>query len=52
MSVLIKDMGKPEFCYAVIDGECEYCPFVNTEDECVLLLKKRHMRGNMGRAVQ
>jgi hypothetical protein len=40
MSVLIKDMEKPKSCYAVIDGEFEYCPFVNTDDDCVLLLKK------------
>ena len=40
MSVLIKDMEKPKSCYAVIDGEYEYCPFVNTYDDCVLLLKK------------
>lgn len=40
MSVLIKDMEKPKSCYAVIDGENEYCPFVNTDDDCVLLLKK------------
>lgn len=40
MSVLIKDMEKPEFCYAVIDGEIENCPFVNTDADCVLLLKK------------
>ena len=40
MSVLIKDMEKPKSCYAVIDDEYEYCPFVNTDDDCVLLLKK------------
>ena len=40
MRVLIKDMEKPKSCYAVIDGESEYCPFVNTDDDCVLLLKK------------
>lgn len=40
MSVLIKDMEKPKYCYAVIDGESEYCPFVNTDDDCVILLKK------------
>ena len=40
MSVLIKDMGKPKSCYAVIDGESEFCPFVNTDDDCVILLKK------------
>ena len=40
MSVLIKDMEKPKSCYAVIDGASEYCPFVNTDDDCVLQLKK------------
>jgi hypothetical protein len=40
MSVLIKDMKKPKSCYAIIDGKCEYCPFVNIDDDCVLLLKK------------
>lgn len=40
MSVLIKDMKKPKSCYAVIDGESEYCPFVNTDHDCVLLLEK------------
>jgi hypothetical protein len=40
MNVLIKDMEKPKSCYEVIDGENEYCPFVNTDDECVLLLNK------------
>lgn len=40
MSVLIKDMEKPKSCYAVIDGESEYCPFLNTDDDCVILLKK------------
>lgn len=40
MSVLIKDMEKPKSCYAIIDGEAELCPFVNTDDDCVLLLKK------------
>ena len=52
MSVLIKDMGKPKSCYAITDGEAEFCPFVNTDDDCVLLSKKRHMRGYMGNAVQ
>jgi hypothetical protein len=40
MSVLIKDMEKPKSCYAITDGEAEFCPFVNTDDDCVLLLKK------------
>ena len=45
MSVLINDMEKPKSCYAVIDGEIEYCPFVNTDDDCVLLLKKGTCEG-------
>jgi hypothetical protein len=45
MSILIKDMEKPKSCYAVIDGESEYCPFVNTDDDCVLLLKKGTCEG-------
>lgn len=45
MSVLINDMEKPKSCYAVIDGEFEYCPFVNTDDDCVLLLKKGTCEG-------
>lgn len=40
MGVLIKDMEKPKSCYAVIDGEFKYCPFVNTDDDCVLQLEK------------
>ena len=40
MSVLIKDMKKPKSCYAITDGEAEFCPFVNTDDDCVLLSKK------------
>ena len=40
MSVLIKDMEKPKSCYAIIDGEFKYCPFVNTDDDCVLQLEK------------
>jgi hypothetical protein len=40
MSVLIKDMEKPKFCHAITDGEAEFCPFVNTDDDCVLLSKK------------
>ena len=45
MSVLIKDMKKLKSCYAVIDGESEYCPFVNTDDDCVLLLEKGTCEG-------
>lgn len=41
MSVLIKDMKKPKKCMTVHDlDNIEYCPFVNTDDDCVLLLKK------------
>ena len=39
MSVLIKDMKKPTCCYEVINGEIEYCPFVDDDSNCVLLLK-------------
>lgn len=42
MSVLIKDMEKPKSCFEIIDGDFEYCPFVNTDDDCVLLLKKAY----------
>lgn len=38
MSVLIKGMKKPKNCCFIIDGETEFCPFVNTDDDCVLLL--------------
>ena len=37
MSILIKDMEKPKFC---IYREFEYCPFINMDNDCVLLLKK------------
>ena len=40
MSVLINDMEKPKFCYAVIDGEPKRCPFVDAYDDCVILRKK------------
>ena len=33
MSVLIKDMEKPKFCYELIDGEPKRCPFVDTDDD-------------------
>lgn len=36
MSVLIKGMKKPKNCCFMIDGETELCPFVNTDDDCVL----------------
>lgn len=39
MSVLIKDMKKPTCCYEVINGDIEYCPFVDGDSNCVLLLK-------------
>jgi len=41
MSVLIKGMKKPKTCYSIIDGEAKFCPFVNTDDDCVLLLGKK-----------
>ena len=40
MSVLIKDMKKPKFCYEIIDGKYEQCQFVNTDNDCILLLNK------------
>ena len=36
MSILIKGMKKPKACCFMIDGETELCPFVNTDDDCVL----------------
>lgn len=46
MSVLIKDMKKPKFCYEQIDKKYgyEYCPFVNDDSDCMLLLKN-NIRG-------
>lgn len=40
MSVLIKDMEKPRYCYEVVDGKSKHCPFVNPYDNCILLLKQ------------
>ena len=40
MSVIIKGMKKPKSCFKIVNGEYEYCPFVNTDDDCVILLKK------------
>ncbi len=39
MSVMIRGMEKPKSCYAVIDGESEYCPFVDDDGNCILLPK-------------
>ena len=41
MSVLIRGMKKPKTCYSIIDGEAKFCPFVNTDDDCVLLLGEK-----------
>ena len=38
MSVLIKGMKKPKNCCFIIDGKVEVCPFVSTNDDCVLQL--------------
>lgn len=40
MSVLVKDMKMPKSCYEITDGDFEFCPFVNNDSYCVLLLKK------------
>lgn len=39
MSILIKGINKPQWCCAMIDGKCVMCPFVNDDDECVILLQ-------------
>ena len=36
MSILIKGMKKPEACAKFEDGEFVHCPFVNTDDDCIL----------------
>ena len=41
MSVLIKGMKKPKTCCSIIDGEMKLCPFVNTDDDCVLRLGEK-----------
>ena len=35
MSILIKDMGNPKFYFKENNGEYKYCPFINTDDDCV-----------------
>lgn len=40
MSVLVKGMKKPTFCYEIIDGDYKYCPFVDVAGDCVILIKK------------
>lgn len=40
MSVMIKGMEMPKSCYKFIDGEPKYCPFLDADDDCVILLKK------------
>ena len=39
MSILIMGMEKPKKCCAMVGGECVMCPFVNDDDECVVLLQ-------------
>ena len=39
MSILISGMEKPKKCCAMVGGECVMCPFVNDDDECVVLLQ-------------
>jgi len=36
VSVIVKGMQKPRKCFEIIDGQCKYCPFVNTDDDCIL----------------
>lgn len=40
MSVLIKGVKKPKSCYELIDGELKRCPFVDADDDCVILREK------------
>ena len=39
MSILIKGMEMPSECARVEDGEFVHCPFVNTDDDCILQSK-------------
>lgn len=36
MSILIKGLKKPKTCARFEDGEFVRCPFVNTDDDCIL----------------
>lgn len=36
MSILIKGLKKPKTCARFEDGEFTFCPFVNTDDDCIL----------------
>ena len=36
MSVIVRGMEMPETCMKFADGEQELCPFVNTDDDCIL----------------
>lgn len=36
MSVIVKGMKMPSECARVEDGEFVHCPFVNTDDDCIL----------------
>ena len=46
MSVLIKGMEKPKFCFKETNGEYEYCPFLDNDSNCVHLLKYGICNGN------
>ena len=39
MSVIVKGMKMPNECARVEDGEFVHCPFVNTDDDCILQSK-------------
>ena len=39
MSVIVKGMKMPSECARVEDGEFVHCPFVNTDDDCILQSK-------------
>lgn len=41
MSILVKGMKMPKTCCSIIDGEMRFCPFVNTDDDCVLQLGEK-----------
>ena len=36
MSILIKGMKMPKMCAEFKNGEFVHCPFVNTDDDCIL----------------
>ncbi len=39
MSIIVKGMKMPSECARVEDGEFVHCPFVNTDDDCILQSK-------------